>query len=112
MNENTRKRLEQILMFAIRIHRIMESKSLAHFLADEDIQDAVLYRLGQIGEAAVKINDDEQEKYPALFWDSMIGLRHRLFHEYYDIDLSRIYDITQQPISDLINELNVILSNH
>jgi len=110
MNESTKKYLEQILMFAIRIQRVMKSKSLENFLVDEDMQDAVLYRLGQIGEAASKIPDDEQEKYPALFWDSMIGLRHRLFHEYYDISLSRVYDITQQPITDLINELNAILS--
>ena len=112
MNANTRKRLEQILMFATRIQRIMKSKSLENFLADNDIQDAVLYRLGQIGESASKILDDEQEKYPTLFWDGMIGLRHRLFHEYYDIDLSRVYDITQQPISSMIDELSSILSSH
>jgi len=99
-------------MFATRIQRIMKSKSLENFLADNDIQDAVLYRLGQIGESASKILDDEQEKYPTLFWDGMIGLRHRLFHEYYDIDLSRVYDITQQPISSMIDELSSILSSH
>ena len=112
MNANTRKRLEQILMFAIRIQRVMKSTSLDKFLSNEDIQDAVLYRLGQIGEEASKIPDEEQERYPELFWDGMIGLRHRLFHEYCDINLSRVYDITQQPTNSLIDELNTILSNN
>ena len=110
MNDRTKQRLKQILMFAARIRRVMSTTSLETFLSDVDIQDSVLYRLGQIGEAASKIPDDEQEKYPAIFWDGMIGLRHRLFHEYYEIDLSRVYDVTQEPIAQLVNNLEKILS--
>ena len=112
MNAKTRRQFEQILMFAIRIQNKMKDETLETFLTDEDKQDAILYRLGQIGEVASKISDEEQEKYPSLFWRQMIGLRHRLFHEYQEIDLTQIYAITQQPISSLISELKVILSNH
>ena len=48
MNAKTRKRFEQILMFSTRIQRVMESESLENFLADEDIQDAILYQGNRI----------------------------------------------------------------
>ena len=110
MNANTRRRFEQILMFATRIQNKMKEETLESFLADEDKQDAILYRLGQIGETASKISDEEREKYAALFWRQMIGLRHRLFHDYEEIDFTQIYEITQQPISSLISQLSAILS--
>jgi len=47
-----------------------------------------------------------------LFWDQMVGLRHRLFHDYEAINFTMVYDITQQPISQLINELEIILSSN
>ena len=53
-----------------------------------DIQDSVLYRLGQTGEMASRISDKEQKKIPQVFWGEMIGLRNRIFHEYYEIDLT------------------------
>ena len=110
MTASTKRRFEQILMFATRIQDDMKTEALETFLANSILQDAVLYRLGQIGETAIKISDEEQEKYPTLFWRQMIGLRHRLFHDYDEIDFTKIYEITKQPISSLVNELNAILS--
>ena len=88
MNPNTQKMLEQILMFAKRIQERMNGISLETFLNDDFLQDAVLYCLGQMGETAARISDDEQEKYPEMFWNQMISLRHRLFHIYEAINLS------------------------
>ena len=112
MNADTKRRLEQILIFANKIQSRTKSETLETFLANEERQESVLYCLGQIGETASKISDEEQEKYPTLFWRQMIGLRHRLFHEYQEIDLVQIYEISQQPINSLIDELNTILSNN
>jgi len=111
MSAKLRRRFEQMLMFAVRVQDIMKDKTLEAFLADGVIQDAILYRLGQVGEVASNFSNEEQEKYPTLFWRQMVGLRHRLFHEYQEIDLVQIYDITQQPINSLISELNTILYN-
>jgi hypothetical protein len=41
-----------------------------------------MYCLGQIGEIATKIPEIEQRNYPGIFWEQMVGLRHRLFHDY------------------------------
>ena len=109
MNPKTKQQFENILMFAKRVQERMKNISLETFSTDEYLQDAVLFCIGHIGETAKKIPNEEQEKYPQLFWKMMIGLRNRLFHDYYEIDLSKIYEITQEPISQLIKMLESIL---
>ena len=109
MNPKTRNLLEKILLFAKKTHERMKCVSLDTFLSDEFLQDAVLYCLGQIGETASNIPDDEQEKYPAVFWNQMISLRHRIFHDYEALNFSIIYEITQKPIENLIQIINDIL---
>ena len=68
-----------------------------------------MFCLGQIGETASAISDEEQEKFPEIFWYQMIGLRNRLFHDYERIDITRVFAITQEPITQLIQNLKDIL---
>ena len=109
MKPKTRKQLKNILLFAKKVQKRTADINLDTFLNDELIQDAVLYCLGQIGETATSIPDEEQEKYPELFWRQMIGLRNRLFHDYEEIDLNRVFGITQEPIDRLVKILEILL---
>ena len=109
MNPNVRKYLEQILMFAKRTQKRTNNVSLETFLNDELLQDAVLYCLGQMGETASQIPDEEQDKYPEMFWNQMISLRHRVFHRYEALNLSIVYGITQEPIAQLVENLKSLL---
>jgi uncharacterized protein with HEPN domain len=110
MRLETRERFARILVFSRKIMERAKGISLKEYLKDEFLQEAVMYCLGQIGEIASKIPDEEQENYPNIFWEQMIGLRHRLFHEYDAINFSMVYDITQRPISQLVDELETLLS--
>ena len=110
MSPNIRKLLEQILMFAKRTQKRMDGIALETFLCDELLQDSVLYCLGQMGETAARIPDEEQKKYPQMFWNQMISLRHRLFHTYEAINLSMVYEITQEPVSTLVLNLTKLLN--
>ena len=109
MKANTRERFERILAFAKKIKNRTNGVTIEAYLKDELLQESVMYCLGQIGEIASKIPDEEQEKYPNIFWEQMVGLRHRLFHDYEAINFSMVYDITQQPILQLIMALEEIL---
>ena len=109
MNPATRKLLEQILMFAKRTQERTRNVSLEAFLNDELLQDAVLYCLGQMGETASRIPDEEQDKYPEMFWNQMISLRHRVFHRYEALNLSIVYGITQEAVARLVESLERLL---
>ena len=109
MKDNTKRRLARILEFAKKVEKRTADMHLDDFLQDELLQESILYCLGQIGEIAANIPDEEQEKYPGVFWNQMIGLRNRLFHDYEEIDLSRVFGISQEPVSQLIRIIETLL---
>jgi len=109
MKDSTQRRFERILEFAKKVKKRTENISLDDFLHDELLQEAVMYCLGQIGEIASNIPDEEQERYSVVYWYQMIGLRNRLFHDYDEIDLTRVFAITQEPIRQLIQNIETIL---
>ena len=111
MKLDIRERFERILIFSKKVRDRAIGVTLKDYLENELLQESIMYCLGQIGEIASKIPDEEQEKYPNIFWDQMVGLRHRLFHDYEEINFSKVYDITQQPISDLVTELESLLNS-
>ena len=76
MKDSTHKRLERILEFAKKIERRINSISMDDFKQNDLLQESVMYCLGQIGEITSNIPDEEQEKYPGIFWHQMIGLRN------------------------------------
>ena len=110
MKDNTRKRLNRILEFARKVKVRTDGINLDDFKHNDLVQESVLYCLGQIGEIASNISDEEQEEFPGIFWHQMIGLRNRLFHDYEEIDLTRVFAITQEPISQLVQMLEDLLN--
>ena len=110
MKFDTRERFRHILLFSKKVRERTEGVTLEEYLDNDLLQESVMYCLGQLGEIASKISEKEQEKYPNIFWEQMIGLRHRLFHDYEAINFSKVYDVTQQPILKLIKELESILA--
>ncbi|OQB37765.1 MAG: hypothetical protein BWY09_01525 [Candidatus Hydrogenedentes bacterium ADurb.Bin179] len=45
-----------------------------------------------IGEAAARISDRTRESYPAVPWRLIIGMRHVIVHDYFEIDWQAVYD--------------------
>ncbi len=45
-----------------------------------------------IGEAASEVTDETRRLHPAIPWAEIVGMRHRLIHAYFDIDLDRVWD--------------------
>ena len=75
------KRLRDILG-AIKAIDSYSVSSYDEFIADTKTQDAILYNLIIIGEAANQISDEFQEKHQTIPWSSMIGTRNIIVHGY------------------------------
>ena len=45
-----------------------------------------------IGEAASKVSKETRDDHPEIPWASIVGMRNRLIHAYFDIDLDRVWD--------------------
>jgi len=98
-------------MFAHRISKRTDNLTREKFIADVDIQDAILYALGQMGEKANALSDAFKENHPSEEWYSLIGLRNRLFHSYEDIDLDNVYEMAKNDVDGIIVFINSLL-NH
>jgi uncharacterized protein with HEPN domain len=59
----------------------MRDKTWDEFSNDMILQDAVVRRLENIGEAAGRVSLATQEKYADLPWQAMKGTRNRVIHD-------------------------------
>lgn len=85
------------------------------FFADKRTQQAVIMSLIIVGEAATKVMDGYAEfarAYPQVPWRNMRGMRNRIAHGYFDINLDVVWDTVQMALPDLLKQLSVIRSHH
>jgi uncharacterized protein with HEPN domain len=71
------------------------------FLEDEKTQDAIMFNLIVVGEAANRISEEFQEKHPEIPWSSIIGTRNVIVHGYDQVKLLIVWDIIQKNLQPL-----------
>ena len=64
-----------------------------------------------IGEAAGRVTPRGRAQYQTIPWVDIIGMRNRLIHAYFDVDLDRVWDTISDDLPPLISELERILSD-
>lgn len=78
------------------------------FLVDKRTQQAVIMSLIVLGEAATKVMDgyaDFANQHPQVPWRNMRGMRNRIAHGYFDINLDVVWDTVQSALPDLLEQL-------
>ena len=58
-----------------------------------------------VGEAASRISDSTQTAHPEIPWQEIVGLRNRVVHVYFEIDLSLVWQIVREDVPALIVQL-------
>jgi uncharacterized protein with HEPN domain len=102
--------LRQILLHAREAVEIVEGRTRLDLDEDRVLNLALTRLLEIIGEAANRVPEEIQEKYPALPWLQMIGARNRLIHGYDSVDFDILWAIFQNDLPVLISQLEQILS--
>jgi uncharacterized protein with HEPN domain len=87
----------------IRLSDILQAiKDIEEFysvgLKDRKTVMAIAYSIAIIGEAASKLSDNVLEKYSDIPWKQIIGMRHRIIHDYGNVDVE---NLEQAVVSDL-----------
>lgn len=73
------------------------------------IQDAVIRRLEIIGEAVKNLPADIKIKYPDTPWQKISGLRDKLIHNYFGVDLETVWNIVKKDIPPLKEQIEKML---
>jgi uncharacterized protein with HEPN domain len=109
MNENRlADYLDHMRQAATDACSFVEGLSREDFLADKRTQQAVIMSLIVIGEAATKVMDGYAEfadQHRQVPWRSMRGMRNRIAHGYFDINLDVVWDTVQAALPELLGQL-------
>ena len=100
------------MLDAVRLARgYTDGQTKGEFLADTRTQQAVILNLLTIGEAASHIAREYPafvDQYSGLPWKQMRGMRNRMAHGYFDINLETVWDTVQQSLPELEKQIVLI----
>ncbi|MBI3982881.1 MAG: DUF86 domain-containing protein [Gemmatimonadetes bacterium] len=109
MSFEPREYLRHILVEADYLADASAGLTRERFGGDPTLQRAFVRSLEIIGEAAKKIPAAVRQQYPDIEWRAMAGMRDRLIHGYFGVDLDLVWDVLQNKIPALKAELQRIL---
>ena len=89
----------------------VQGMTQGEFLGDKRTQQAVIMSLIIVGEAATKVMDshaDFAQEHPQVPWRSMRGMRNRMAHGYFDINLDMVWNTVQNALPELLRQLSAL----
>ncbi len=87
----------------------VEGMSEEEFLAAPQVQDAVLYQVSVVGEAARRASVSYREAHPDLPWREMTGMRYKLIHDYDEVELRVVWETVTRDLPELLAKLAAVL---
>jgi uncharacterized protein with HEPN domain len=86
-----------------------KGRSRAELDSDRKLNLSIVRLLEVIGEAARGLSDEFRTQHPELPWKKMVGMRDRLIHGYYDVDLDVVWETVTEDLPGLVAKLEQIL---
>jgi len=93
------------------IREFIKGISFEDFSKDKKTIKAVVRSLEVIGEAANKIPQNLRDNYPEASWQEIIGMRNRLIHEYFGIDIEIVWQTIEEDLEPLDKTVKRIVSD-
>ena len=83
------------------IEKYTENVTIEKFLTEHLIQDGVIRQLEIIGEASNKTPEEYKTKHSDIPWKDIIGMRNKLIHGYFGVDIEAVWNTAQKDIPEL-----------
>ena len=103
--------LEQMHEAASQALAYVEGMDKAAFVTDKRTQQAVVLNLLVIGELAAKLLEQHGDfvlEHPGIAWASMKGMRNRIAHGYFELDIGVVWETVQRALPDLLARLPAV----
>lgn len=103
--------IENILESIDKIEEYIGKIKEEDFYRNTQLQDSILRRLEIIGEATKNIPLDFRDKYSVIPWKRMAGMRDVLIHEYFGVNLKRVWRVVNKDLPRLKKEILKTIKN-
>jgi len=91
------------------IEKFTKGVTKSNFLHSEMIQSAVIRKLEIVGEATKNTKRTFRKKYLEVPWEDMAGMRDKLIHDYFDVDLKIVWNVVKKELPSLKKQIQYIL---
>jgi uncharacterized protein with HEPN domain len=83
-------------------------RSRADFDADENLRIAVAHLIQTIGESARRVSPAFQRSHPEIPWSNIIAMRHKVVHDYLEINYDIVWLTARADLPPLAAQLEKI----
>jgi uncharacterized protein with HEPN domain len=94
--------LLDMLLAARELTQFTEGVSFEEFNGNRLLQHAATRLVQVMGEAARSISAEFKEAHPEIPWSGIIGMRHRLVHEYFRVAPDKVWEVVKKELPSLI----------
>ncbi|HWR26481.1 MAG TPA: DUF86 domain-containing protein [candidate division Zixibacteria bacterium] len=101
--------LKHVLDSINQIEEYVEGMGFEDFVSSKLVQDGVVRQLEIIGEATKHLSPELREKYPKIPWEDIAGMRDKLIHHYFGVDLEVVWDTVEKDLPALKKNVKKIL---
>ena len=101
--------LKHILKSINNINDFSKGMSETKFLKDRLRQSAIVREIKIIGEAVKNLPLSFRKKYPSVEWIKIAGMRDKLIHHYFGINLERVWNVIKRDLPVLEGDILRIL---
>ena len=91
-----------------RIQAYTKGMTYQKFLKDSKTQDAVVRNIEIIGEAVKNISSDFKKKRRTIEWEKIAGMRDKLVHRYFGVNLDIVWDVVREKLPELRNQIKAL----
>ncbi|NUM55982.1 MAG: DUF86 domain-containing protein [Candidatus Hydrogenedentes bacterium] len=77
---------------------------------DRQLQHSLVRCIEIIGEAASRVSLETRAGHPEIPWQDMIGMRNRIVHAYFDIDVGVVWQTVKDELPALLPALEAIVN--
>jgi Uncharacterized conserved protein len=109
--KSDRIRIQHMLDAAREAMGFCAGRSRTHLGADRVLALALVKSIEIVGEAASKVGPELRSRHPEIPWQNIVGMRNRLIHAYFDVDLDRVWDTVTDDLPPLADALDALLKN-
>ena len=94
-----------ILDTARKVLENVRGKRRAEYDADENLRLALTHLIQVIGEAAGRISANFREQHAEIPWKAIVGMRHKVVHDYMNVDEKVVWRTATEELPDLVARL-------